>query len=247
MNFNEVSVDRLSLGRLEDSTTVSSQRIAWVNYDGKKNNLILRTPLFITETYGVPRQGQYYPTDKARAFFKMPFCHERAEFKEDLDYDLIQQFYEKMLELDKFFGSEERKVELFGEKLASKYEYQPLVREPERSEEEEDSKAYRPPYMKVKLPLQYETEIPNFRLVNKKPNGEKITVDLVDFSDVVKHMRFLTKHRMILEFQKVYAMRTASGNDKRKYGLTVRLLTVECTNNSKDEEKANRFILEFDD
>ena len=249
MKATEINIDRLSVGPLQDSSTVSSQKIAWIEYDGdKRNHLQVQTPTFITETYGVPRQGPYYPTDKTRAFYKLPFCHERAEFKDQLDYEQLEQFYNKMLELDKFFGSEERRLQLFGEKMAGKYEYQPLVRQPEVSDEQEDeerSKAYRPPYMKVKLPLSYDGDIPSFRLVSKKLSGEKAVVDLMDFSDVVKHMRFLTKHRMILEFQKLYAMKTSSGKEKRKYGLTVKLLMVECT--SREEERVNRCVLDFDD
>ena len=245
MIASEINIDRLSVGKLEDSTTVSSQRIAWINYDGLKSPLRIKTPHFITETYGVPRQGQYYPTDKARSFYKLPFCHERAEFKDQVDYDQMERLYNKMLELDKHFGSEERKLELFGEKMASKYEYQPVVRLPQESEEEEEGKAYRPPYTKVKLPMTHDGDVPSFRLINKKLDGTIIKVDLMDFSDVVKHMRFLTKHRMILEFQKLYAMKTSSGNEKRKYGVTVKLLLVECTN--KEEERASRFLLEFDD
>lgn len=249
MKATEINIDRLSVGPLQDSSTVSSQKIAWIEYDDglllKKNHLQVQTPSFITETYGVPRQGPYYPTDKTRAFYKLPFCHERAEFKDQLDYEQLRQFYNKMLELDKFFGSEERRLQLFGEKMAGKYEYQPLVRQPEVSDEELLSKAYRPPYMKVKLPLSYDGDIPSFRLVNKKLSGEKTVVDLMDFSDVVKHMRFLTKHRMILEFQKLYAMKTSSGKEKRKYGLTVKLLLVECTN--REEERVNPFVLDFDD
>ena len=114
----------------------------------------------------------------------------------------------------------------------------------EENEEEENKKAYRPPYTKVKLPISYDEEIPNFRLINKKLNGEKETVDMQNFSDVVKHMRFLTKHRMILDFQKMYAMKNSSGKEKRKYGVSVRLVAVECTNK---EERVNRCVIEFDD
>lgn len=251
MKATEINIDRLSVGPLQDSSTVSSQKIAWIEYDGdKKKHLQIQTPAFITETYGVPRQGPYYPTDKTRAFYKLPFCHERAEFKDQLDYELLEQFYNKMLELDKFFGSEERKLQLFGEKMAGKYEYQPLVRQPEVNDEEEEDEErsktyYRPPYMKVKLPLSYDDDVPTFRLVNKKPNGEREELALTDFGDVVKHMKFLTKHRMILEIHKLYAMKTSSGKDKRKYGLTVKLLLAECTN--KNEERVNRCVIAFDD
>ena len=70
----DVDVNLFQVGRLEDSGTVSSQKIAWINYDTNKMKLHIQTPVFVAETYGIPRQGQYYQTDKSRAFFKLPFC-----------------------------------------------------------------------------------------------------------------------------------------------------------------------------
>ncbi len=43
-------------------------------------------------------------------------------------------------------------------------------------------------------------------------------------------MRYMTKHRMITEVQKLYAMKTTSGGDNRKYGDTAKLVAAECTN-----------------
>ena len=64
-----VDVSLFQVGRLEDSSTVSSQKIAWINYDTNKRKLHIQTPVFVTETYGIPRHGPYYQTDKSRAFF----------------------------------------------------------------------------------------------------------------------------------------------------------------------------------
>jgi hypothetical protein len=234
---NEVDVNLFQVGRLEDSSTVSSQKIAWINYETSKRKLHLQTPAFFTETYGIPRAGPYYPTDKSRAFFKLPFCHVRAaQHKDDIDYAAIEQFYNKLVEIDQHFGSEEFKVKLFGDKVAPKYEYQPIVRHPEQDEEEEvkeNAKVsfYRPPYAKIKLMLSNsESEHPLFRLFDRKEDGTKTEIPLESFSDAIKHMRYMTKHRMIIEVQKLYAMKTSTGNDKRKYGITVKLVAAECTN-----------------
>ena len=54
----DVDVSLFQVGRLEDSSTVSSQKIAWINYDTNKRKLHIQTPVFVTETYGIPRQGQ---------------------------------------------------------------------------------------------------------------------------------------------------------------------------------------------
>ena len=253
----DVDVSLFQVGRLEDSSTVSSQKIAWINYDTNKRKLHIQTPVFVTETYGIPRQGPYYQTDRSRAFFKLPFCHARALHTDEMDYTAMEKFYNKLLEIDSYFGSEDFKVKLFGDKMAGKYEYQPIVRHPERDNDEEEevtdkssTKAvkdyYRPPYTKVKLMLSNsETELPLFRLIDKKNDGTKEEIPLNSFSDATVHMRYMTKHRMIIEVQKLYAMKTTSGGEKRKYGITVKLVAAECTN--RGEITNNRCIDLFDD
>ena len=134
----DVDISLLQVGRLEDSGTVSSQKIAWINYETNKRKLHIQTPVFVTETYGIPRQGQYYQTDKSRAFFKLPFCHERALRDDEMDYCAMEKFYNKLVEMDSYFSSEDFKVKLFGDKMANKYEYQPIVRHPERDVDEEE-------------------------------------------------------------------------------------------------------------
>ena len=109
-----------------------------------------------------------------------------------------------------------------------------------------DSPYYRPPFTKVKLTLSYEDEKPLFRLFDKK-GDQKEEIELVTFKDVVEHMRFLTKHRMIVQFQKLYAMKTSSGSEKRKYGITLKLVAVECTNKPghSTEKNSDLFIDEI--
>ena len=90
-----------------------------------------------------------------------------------------------------------------------------------------------------------EQELPLFRLIDKKEDGTKEEIPLNSFSDVTAHMRYMTKHRMIIEVQKLYAMKTTSGGEKRKYGITVKLVAVECTN--RGEVTNNRCIDLLDD
>ena len=67
----DIDVSLFQIGRMEDSTNVSSQKIAWINYDTNKGKLNIQTLVFVTETYGIPREGVYYPTDRSRAFFSL--------------------------------------------------------------------------------------------------------------------------------------------------------------------------------
>ena len=66
----------------------------------------------MTETYGIPRQGPYYQTDKSRAFFKLPFCHERALQTDEMDYCAMEKFDNKLVEIDSYLSSEDFKVKL---------------------------------------------------------------------------------------------------------------------------------------
>jgi len=238
----ELEVQNILFGKLEDSSLVASQKMAFISYKEQGSKLIAQTPDFITEAYGIPREGTFYSTAKSRAFYKLPFCHERHQYSDELDYGQIERFYDKLREIDKYLDTEEFRVQLFGEKNAKRYEYQPLVRVAQPAEEEEEEAGrsaservyYRPPYTKVKLDLAYDTEEPRFRLFDKS-TGERKEVALKTFDDILQHMRYLTKHRMAIHFSKLYAMKTASGNEKRKYGIILKAFAVECSNKSKPQ------------
>ena len=243
---NELEVENILFGKLEDSSLRTSQKLAFINYKEPKSQLLVKTPEFISETYGIPREGPFYTSPKSRAFYKLPFCHERQQYAEDIDYQQIKRFYEKLQEIDRRCDTESFRVQMFGEKLAKKYEYQPLIRTPEtaavENEEEEpviESKLYyRPPFTKVKLDLVHDTEEPTFRIVDRSDEA-KHEVVLRSFSDVLQHMRYLSRHRMIIHFSKMYAMKTTSGNEKRKYGIVLKAIAVECTNKNPPRTNTN--------
>ena len=210
----------------------------------------------MTETYGIPRR---VPTTRLTGHGPSSSCPSVTHGHYTLTRWITarEKFYNKLLEIDSYFGSDDFKVKLCGDKMAGKYEYQPIVRHPERDNDEEEevtdkssTKAvkdyYRPPYTKVKLMLSNsETELPLFRLIDKKNDGTKEEIPLNSFSDAAVHMRYMTKHRMIIEVQKLYAMKTTSGGEKRKYGITVKLVAAECTN--RGEITNNRCVDLFDD
>ena len=73
MKISQIEVSNIRLGKLEDNIRTPSQKIAFIYYQDDRTRLNAITPEFITETYGIPREGPYYQTDRSRAFFKMPF------------------------------------------------------------------------------------------------------------------------------------------------------------------------------
>ena len=55
----------------------------------------------------------------------------------------------------------------------------------------------------------------------------------------------MTKRRMDINFSKVYAMMTSSGNEKKKYGIVLKATAIEGSN--KSAPKSNLFVDLFDD
>ena len=73
MKFTQIEVSSTRFGKLEDNTRTPSHNIAFIYYQDDRTRLNAITPEFITETYGITREGPYYQTDRSRAFFNMPF------------------------------------------------------------------------------------------------------------------------------------------------------------------------------
>ena len=131
---------------------------------------------------------------------------------------------------------------MFGEKIADKYEYQPIVRAVVDLEDTENY--FRPPYAKFKLELAYDDGSPCVKVFAKK-DGVRTEVALNEFKEALQYIRYMTKHRMVINFSKLYAMRTSSGNEKNKYGITLKAVAIECTN--KTVPKFNPCVVLFDD
>ena len=69
MKFSQIEVSNIRFGKLEDNIRTPSQSIAFIYYQDDRTRLNAITPELITETYGIPREGPYYQTDRSRAFF----------------------------------------------------------------------------------------------------------------------------------------------------------------------------------
>ena len=66
-----------------------------------------------------------------------------------------------------------------------------------------------------------------------------------EFKEALQYIRYMMKHRMVIHFCKLYAMKTSSGNEKTKYGITLKAAAIECTN--KTIPKNNPCTVLFDD
>ena len=74
----------------------------------------------------------------------MPLCHDRRQFPEEIAYDEIQMFHDKLKELDNICASDTFRREMFGEKHYHKYNYIAKIRSPQETEEENPTTYYRP-------------------------------------------------------------------------------------------------------
>ena len=191
--FQLLNIEDIAVGPLQQSSFIPAQRTAWLSSNASNSRLLVQSPEIIAETYDIPREGPLYTTDKPRAFYKMLFCHERHKHSDEIDYQQIEEFFMKLKELGQHFGSEELKNKLFGEKNASKCEYQPIVlcTKEEEAVEDEGSRPYRPPYIKVKIDLDFESGHPTCKVIDKH-NGERGTAKLNSFKDLAEHSRLMT-------------------------------------------------------
>ena len=77
-----------------------------------------------------------------------------------------------MKEIDDYFTSDEFEEKMFG-KNKNKYEYQPLVKSARANDDDDESKivGYTPPYMKIKIDLDFNSKAPNLSLFDKNVDG----------------------------------------------------------------------------
>ena len=241
IKYTEINTDDLLFSQLQDYVYIPSQRISWISKIDK-SKLIIQTPKIVAETYGIPKEGNYFTTEKSRAFYKMPLCHERKQYVDEIDYKEIEEFYKKMKELDTYFMSHEFKKKMFGDKNLGKYEYQPIVRE----EDQEDDQPYRPPYIKLKIDIDFATNWPSIKLYNKV-DGARDLVGVEKLSDITEHIKYLTKVRFIINVDRLYLMKNQAG-DKKKYGVCIKIVAAECENTIKKPlERSDTSFIDFTD
>ena len=91
----------------------------------------------------------------------------------------------------------------------------------------EDTENYfRPPYAKFKLDLAYNDDSPAFKVFEKK-DRVRTEVVLNSFKEALQIIRYMMKHRLVINFSKLYAMKTSSGNEKKKYGIVLKAIAIE--------------------
>ena len=72
--------------------------------------------------------------------------------------------------------------------------------------------------------------------------GDRGTVQLNSLKDLPEHIRFMTKHRMVIHINRLYSMKNQAGGEKRRYGIALKLAAMECTNKTKKLERTDSYF-----
>uniref|UniRef100_A0A6C0HUF9 Uncharacterized protein n=1 Tax=viral metagenome TaxID=1070528 RepID=A0A6C0HUF9_9ZZZZ len=222
--FQDFNASDLSFTKFEENERSKAQNLAFPRFK-ESQRLMLQGPWIDMNAYGVPQLGEYYKTDKDRAFIKIPL---------DLNNPEVKEFYEKLQSIDELMSSKEFKAQQFGDK-AKKYKYAyPICRVPIDDDEDEDkkkSKYPRPPYMKVKLDATWpETKILTqvFTSVMKDGKREREKQEVESVDDFANVVRYLSKIRPIISPVKAWCEKKGKmGKDFLEYGITFKLVKVE--------------------
>ena len=186
IKYSDLDASRISSTDLEENARSKGQKIAYPRYDhptlGADQRIYIQFPFVKLVTYGVPRAGEYYQTENARAFIKLPL---------DVSIPQIKVLVDKMKSIDALFSSQEFAEKLLGKKW-NKYTYQSIFREVIVDEDEDKSKPkgkfeakVKLPYMKLKLDTEYETDNVITKVIRvETTNGEKKRTSLDAFPNL---------------------------------------------------------------
>ena len=254
VSYNKVDLGRIQFTELNESDRIPSQKIAYVSYDDPKkgsNQFDIQTPELLLDNYGIPDgDGPFYPTNKSRAFVKVPLdINENVETETEAERSdrkaKLASFKEFLINFDKMI--EGKKEEFFGKKNVKKYSYQPIVRQAMKAqdddEDEDDSDEkvekeviFRPDYMKTKVPLNYSSEAIETEIYRKnkentiefESDGKYSKLEVEGLDDMRNHVRYMRKMKFVMHVSKLWASKqVTAGTDTKKFGVTFKLCRVE--------------------
>lgn len=235
-NYNDFKPANLSSTKLEENERSNGQLIGYPRYkdNGVDKKLELQLSWVQLLAYGIPllndKTKHFFPTESSRAHLRFPFNGNTDEEKE---------VEAKFRELDKILGGEEKKKEFLGNK-SKKYEYTPIVRDPQSNADDEDEPPvkkdmdkpppYKPAYAKFKLDLEWpdnkvKTKVFESLLDPETGKRTRTKVDVESIDDVASVVRYKSNVRCIVGPVKFWAH--PSTKKDPQYGIVWKLLRVE--------------------
>jgi len=242
IKVSELTPDHIIPEKLEVNERSNNQLMGYIRNPGNDQVMIQTCMIPITE-FGVPSYHKsYYDTFDKRAHIKLPL-----DAKQNPP---IQQMIDVMMEIDEKFNSPETRNILFGDD-GKDWEYQEIVRE---SEPGKDSRE-RPPYMKVKLDIVYDTESIRTLLVDS--NNQVIQSEstqsikeeqLYTIDEFCNHVKFRSKIVLIITPCKVWTIARGVGKSKVKnYGISWKAKQILVSPPQYTKNKMVRSIFVQDD
>jgi hypothetical protein len=212
----------------------------------------IQTPWIELNDYGIPKLGDFFPTDNEREFIRIP-C--------DLNESTCVEFANILKQLDTTMSSKEKKEELF-QKNWKKYKYSPSFREviDQNQDDDEDETDKRKqlknkvkkPSIKLKFDIAYDTKENNTIIYHSVMENEKRVrtklekENLVTIDDYVRAIPYMSKIRCHIKPVSLWAHGPKKPDPM--YGITwkVHKIEVEVPSNynviSKEARESDNFI-----
>lgn len=241
INYNQFEQDRISFTEFKES---GKQEMAYVHYNhptmGEGQQLLLQLPWQKIFDGGVPSLGEFYETDKDRAFMKFPIDLESAE---------ITQVWDELNALDSRMSSKETREALFGAK-GKKYKYVPLCKTPDE----------KTPFIKFKIDLSWpdgdvKTKVYSSEMVNVLDEDDNQVLDdegnpvmkrqrtdleVSTVTEFAQHVKYMSTVRLIVRPVKLWAQ--SSKLPEPNYGIIFKLFKVEVEKNPSSGKSLDAYL-----
>lgn len=214
-----------------------AQMVAFPRYiysQGEESNFCFQTDWIQITNYGLPTLGIYYKFDKERNFVKIPFDEQQPNCMKLKK--MLASIDDKTPRLDNIIFKKKA--------LADAYTYQPIVRKPQpkkdvRSLIDEDGKKEdkiekpKPEYCKMVFNKKHDTDeittVFYIRTPHPEKPGEYISkkTSIRSATELEKYLTFLSRCRMIVMVNKLWAAKNADKNGVYNYGVTLKIIQME--------------------
>ena len=282
--YNKFDLTKFTTTELKEVERVPNQELAYCNYTDEHgtSQCDIQTPELKLDNFGIPSSDHpNYNELNKRNFLKQPLkvfkgTKNETEEEQEVRNKYLNNFVSLLTEIDEYMQTKETQLKLFGsEKKAKKYRYQPIVRESkvvqdsdsdsDSDDEEEKEKVVvveKPPFMKIKIPLDFDVEGQINPIDIYKPNEKgtdeyeedgkySLLESVTDLDQLRNYVSYMKNYKMVIHISYVWASKKpALGQDTRMYGITFKLQRVVMLSpvrtNQVIEDTGDKFI-ESDD
>jgi len=213
--YKNVDVSKFKFTKPQQNKYATKQLMGFINYNGAQT-LIVQTPVIHNKFQPIAKIGDYTPSDYA--------CTKDTSLHLNLDIPHNKMFYDKIVEIDNWVGSDEFKKVYFPQNPTG-YDYQPIMR---CYENKEKVKHY---HIKAKMDVQADKQdnITAFKTTIYTLSS----VNPVEYSSLEELRGLLPTHsemQCLIHFQKIYVqIKKEKGTNMQRYGITLKIKQINIT------------------